>query len=263
MASFIEKRLSLYRNIEAHEQEIAQLRAQIAQLQHFANIGTVSHMIAHEINNLLTPIRSYGTLALSNPDDQALSEKALSKAVRNSERAAAVMESMLALADGKKQDRQYCELREMADGVFACLCRDFSKDGITVDLAIADGLKVFCVPVQIQQVLMNLILNAHDAMSQRGGKLSIRGFEHTDSVQIEVADSGDGIDRADLKRIFDTFYTTKNGKDDPSERRGTGLGLAFCKSVVSAHNGHITVESQPEQGTVFKINLPKPESGDA
>ncbi len=263
MASFIEKRLSLHRNIEQSQEEISHLRTQLTQLQHFANIGTVSHMIAHEINNLLTPVRSYGTLALNHPEDQGLSRKALEKAVRNSERVAAVMESMLALAAGEKQERRYCDLHEMVDGVFACLCRDFSKDGIEVDLSISAGLKVWCVPVQIQQVLMNLILNAHHAMSERGGQLSIRGFDITDSVQIEVADTGEGISRSDLKRIFDNFYTTKNDEDNPSERRGTGLGLAFCKSVVSAHNGHVTVESQPGQGTVFRINLPKPESGDA
>jgi two-component system NtrC family sensor kinase len=263
LASFIEKRLSLYRNIEQHEEEIDRLKTQLTQLQHFANIGTVSHMIAHEINNLLTPVKSYGTLALNNPDDQALAQKALQKAVRNSERAAAVMESMLGLAAGESQERDSCNLREMVDGVFACLCRDFSKDGITVDVSIPDDLRVWCVPVQIQQVMMNLILNAHEAMSQRGGQLSIRGDEGPDSVVIEVADSGDGIGRGDLKRIFDSFYTTKNGQSDSCERRGTGLGLAFCKKVVESHSGHVTVESQPGQGTTFRISLPKPDSGDA
>jgi len=263
LASFIEKRLSLHRSIEQSTEEIDQLRTQLTQLQHFANIGTVSHMIAHEINNLLTPITSYGTLALNNPEDTALSQKALQKAVRNSERAAAVMESMLALAEGKEQSKDHCGLREMVEGVFACLCRDFSKDGITVDIDITDGLGLWCVAVQIQQVLMNLILNAYDAMSQHGGRLSIRGVEYPETVEIEVADSGDGIDRSVLKRIFDNFYTTKSAGGDCSERRGTGLGLAFCKSVVNAHGGNIAVESQPGQGTTFRIRLPKRQSGEA
>ncbi len=263
MASLIEKRASLHKCVDKQRGEISQMRTQLTQLQHLANIGTVSHMIAHEINNLLTSVKSYGTLALKNIEDKPLVEKALQKAVQNSQRASAVMESMLALASGENQEKDYSELKELVNGVFTCLCRDFEKDGIVVDIQIPENLKVWCVPVQIQQVLMNLILNAHDAISGRSGILKIRASKTGDTVQIEVADTGDGIEPKDLKRIFDTFFTTKNGDGGSCERTGTGMGLAFCRSVVDAHDGLMTVESEPGQGTTFKICLPGPKSGDA
>jgi signal transduction histidine kinase len=260
LASITEKRLSLHRRVEIQQHQNESLKFQLAGLQHLANIGTVSHMIAHEMNNLLTPLKSYAALALDHPDDQALSQKALQKAVRNCERASSVMESMLALVDSQAQERATARLRDLIEEVFTCLCRDFAKDGITVDVQIPDELTVFVVPVQMQQVFMNLILNARDAMLPRGGVLSIRAAEKTDTIEIDIADSGEGIDPDDLNNIFERFFTTK--KDGrPTEYSGAGLGLAFCKMVVDGHGGSISVESEPGQGSTFKIALPKTSVG--
>ena len=88
------------------------------------------------------------------------------------------------------------------------MCRDFGKDGITVEVQIPEGLFIWAVPVQIQQVFMNLILNARDAMLPRGGTLTIRAIEKTDTVQIEVADTGCGIEPAHLKNIFESFFNS-------------------------------------------------------
>jgi signal transduction histidine kinase len=234
--------------------------SQLASLQHMANVGTVSHMIAHEINNLLTPLKSYATLALNHPDDAALAEKALKKAATNCERASKVMQSMLALADGKTQEKKTSRLADLVEEIFTCLCRDFSKDRISVDVRIPDGLTVWGVPVQIQQVLMNLILNARDAMLPRGGILSIQATQEADAVEIVVADTGEGIDPAVLDSIFQTFFTTKKDHNQATEHSGAGLGLAFCKMVVDGHGGRISVESTPGQGSSFKVALPQPRS---
>ncbi len=258
MASITEKRLSLHRSLAVQHSRNETLRSQLAGLQHLANVGTVSHMIAHEINNLLTPMRSYATLALSHPDDAALTQKALEKAAANCERASKVMQSLLALADGKAQEKTHSRLSDLVEEIFACLCRDFSKDKISVDVRIPDGLTVWGVPVQIQQVLMNLILNARDAMLPRGGVLSIQAAQKADAVEIIVADSGEGMDPAVLSSIFDAFFTTKTNKD-PAKCSGTGLGLAFCKMVVDGHQGRISVESTLGQGSRFKITLPQPQ----
>ncbi|MGB2865945.1 MAG: HAMP domain-containing sensor histidine kinase [Sedimentisphaerales bacterium] len=257
MASITEKRLSLHKRVEVQKYQNEALKSQLVGLQHLANIGTVSHMIAHEMNNLLTPLKSYATFALDNPDDRALTEKALQKVAKNCGRAAKIMESMLALVSGETQEKHNARLLDLIDEIFTCLCRDFAKDGITVEIQIPDDLTIWVVPVQIQQVLMNLILNARDAMLRRGGVLTIRAAETVDTVMIEVADTGEGIDPADLTNIFETFFTTKMGKDSPAEYSGAGIGLAFCKMIINGHEGRISVESKPGHGSTFKIALPK------
>jgi signal transduction histidine kinase len=262
LAKIIEKRVCLHRRIQAQQQQNNALKNQLNQLQHLANIGTVSYMIAHEINNLLTPLKSYADLALKNNDDKALCEKALQKTVQNCERASNVMESMLALANDQGQEKKNSELHTLVEEIFGCLCRDFTKDRIRVEIEIPQGLKVWAVPVQIQQVLMNLILNARQAMLQRGGALSIRAVEKKETVEIEVEDTGAGIKPADLERIFDPFFTTKKDNKTSSENSGAGLGLAFCKRVIEGHKGSISVESGPAYGSRFKITLPKPPSGE-
>ncbi len=258
MASLTEKRLSLHRSIKIANQENNDLKSQLFHLQHLADIGTVSHMIAHEINNLLTPLRSYATLALQNQDDKALSEKALQKTAKNCERVSKIMESLLALADGDKQEKENINLLELVEDIFTCLCRDFSKDKIHVEINIPSDVFVHVVIVQIQQVLMNLIINARHAMLSQGGKLTISSSQTQDSVLIEIADTGDGIKPEHLEHIFDSFFTTKKNNKNSDTPSGTGLGLAFCKKVVESHGGTITVQSKPACGTKFQIVLPKP-----
>jgi signal transduction histidine kinase len=257
LASITEKRLSLHKRVEVQKHQNEALKSQLAGLQHLANIGTVSHMIAHEMNNLLTPLKSYATFALDNLDDRKLTEKALQKTVKNSGRASKVMESMLNLVSGETQEKINARLLDLIDDIFICLCRDFTKDGITVEIQVPDDLTVSVVPVQMQQVLMNLILNARDAMLPHGGILTIRAAETGDVVEIEVADTGGGIGPADLTNIFETFYTTKTDKDTPTEYSGAGIGLAFCKMIIDGHQGNISVESEPGHGSTFKIVLPK------
>jgi len=257
LTRIIEKRLSLHKHLADQRQRNDTLKSQMTQLQALANIGTATYMVAHEINNLLTPLANFATLALNNPDDKLLSEKALRKAVQNCERASEIMESMLAVANGETQQKKNTRLIVLVEDIFNCLCRDFSKDGITVDVQVPDDLTVLAVPVQIQQVLMNLILNAREAMLPRGGVLTIKAEETTDAIQIELADTGCGIEPADLERIFEPFFTTKVDKKSPSQRSGSGLGLVFVKKIIDAHGGSISVESKPARGSTFKITLPK------
>jgi two-component system sensor histidine kinase BaeS len=170
-----------------------------------------------------------------------------------------MMESMLRMVDGRRQEKENVPLAALVEDVFACLCRDFGKDGITVEIKISENLTVWAVPIQIQHVIMNLILNARHAMLPRGGVLTIRASEAADVTHIEVADTGSGIEPADLPRIFESFFTTKREKASSSGYSGCGLGLAFCKKIIDAHHGCISVESQPNQGSKFRITLPRPQ----
>ena len=258
MTSLIQQRRSLHKDVEQGRRENKALKGQLIKLQPLANIGSASSMIAHEINNLLTPLGTFAELALNHIEDQALVEKALKKAVLNCTRASKVMESMMALANGQQQPKETVTVSDLVDDIFTCLCRDFSKDGIQVNLEIPSDLQIHAVTIQIQQVLMNLVLNAREAMLAQGkGTLTLSAYGGTGYVTLEVSDTGHGISQDDLQRIFDRFYTTKDSSNQDEECCGTGLGLSFCQTVVDSHHGTLRVESELGQGTTFKIVLPQ------
>jgi len=260
LASVIEQRRSLHKSLEDGQLHNEALHAQIQRLQPLATIGSASCMIAHEINNLLTPLGSYAQLALDHLEDRDLVEKALHKAALSCQRASRIMEVMMAMAHGRQQEKVAALAKPLIEEVFVCLARDFTKDKITVHIEVPDDLEVYAVPVQLQQVVMNLVLNAREAMLDRGGTLTIRAQAQPDSVFIEVCDTGGGISAEVMEKIFEPFFSTKQSTRPAGECFGTGLGLAFCKTVVSAHDGHICVRSGPGEGTVFKISLPRPGS---
>ncbi len=108
---------------------------------------------------------------------------------------------------------------------------------------------------------MNLILNAREAMLPKGGTLTISARQDAGSLRIEIADTGCGIQRCDLAKIFQPFFSTKT-ESAQAAHHGAGLGLAFCKRVVEAHSGAISVDSQPGCGTTFRITLPVPDPAD-
>ncbi len=261
MASIIDKRLGLHQQLAKQEQENDALKSQNTQLQALANLGSATSMIAHEINNLLTPLATYAALAVRNSEDKQLVAKVLDKTMRNCERASKIMTSMLAVANGQTQDTESVSVRALVDEVFTSLCRDFAKDGITVTTEVPDDLEVPCVPVQIQQLLMNLILNARDAMLPGGGTLKVATGRNGHYVDLTVSDTGKGIPPSDLDNIFTPFFTTKAGQDCPTSYSGSGVGLAFCKRVVEGHGGEISVTSTPGQGSTFRVRLPKSPPG--
>ena len=167
------------------------------------------------------------------------------------------MESILTLANGQKQEKKYCNVATMVEEVFNCLCRDFTKDGITVNIEIPKELTINVVPVQIQQVLMNLILNARDAMLPGGGILNVKAADNGVNILLEVSDTGCGIKPENLSKIFEPFFSTKKDGKAASQGSGSGLGLVFCKRIVDEHRGTISVESEIVKGSKFRVILPK------
>jgi len=258
LTNIIEKRLSLHKQLKNHQQENENLRSEINHLQGPANIGLATCMIAHEINNLLTPIASYAQLARQNIRDKKLVEKALRKTEANCQRASQTMESILNLSNGKKQNKQKVKLAVLFEDVFKCLCRDFTKDGINVHIDISDDIELNVVPVQIEQVFMNLILNARDAMTPNGGRLTIDSIKSPDHIQIHIKDTGCGISPEQMDKIFEPFYTTKDQQKNEQNSGGYGFGLAFCKRIIEAHQGRISVESTLGKGSTFTLTLSKP-----
>lgn len=258
MTSIIEKRLSLHQSLVQKEEENNSLRSQNLQLQALATLGSATCMIAHEINNLLTPLTTYAALAVQNPHDMELAKKVLDKTVRNCQRASKIMQSVLAMANGEKRQCEEVGVKALVEQVFTCLCRDLAKDGITVQTNIPDDLRLTCSPVQIEQVLMNLILNARDAMLPGGGILKLAASPDADRIVLTVSDTGKGIPAEHMASIFRPFFTTKRGSNSPAgSGSGSGVGLAFCKRIVDAHGGEIGVTSHVNQGSTFTIRLPQ------
>jgi two-component system NtrC family sensor kinase len=240
----------MHRQLSQQQEQNASLEQKTAQLESLANLGSATAMIAHEINNLLTPLTSYAELSLQHPEDRVLAERALRKTAANCRQAAKIMESILGLASGGNAEKIETPLLGIVQSAFDCLCRDFRKDGITVEIRVSDTLQVWGAPVQLQQVMMNLILNAREAMIPRGGVLTITAAQRNSDVQIRVRDTGCGIEPAEIDKVFGSFFSTKK------DTGGNGLGLALCKRVVEEHNGSITVDSQTGKGTTFTIHLP-------
>jgi len=255
LQQIIEKRRSLNKEINLQLQQNKELQARLAKLQTLANLGTISAIVAHEINNILMPLGNYAQVALNNPNDAALTQKALQKTVFNSARASEILESILAVVNGEAIDKKICRLKQLVDEVFSCIGRDFEKDKVKVKLEIPDELSFPAVPVQLQQVLMNLILNAREAMMPSGGTLTIKAFHQQASVVIETSDTGCGVEPENMEKLFEPFFSTKTPQS-PAGRVGAGLGLVFCKEIIDSHSGTIEVESKPDHGTKFTITLP-------
>lgn len=270
--------------INALQQRIEQLQANLNQQQKLATLGMVTAVIAHEFNNILTPMISYTTYALGDKADEALKKKALERALAGAERMANISKSLLGFARGDESTS--ADVKKCVSETLACLSRDLSKDGITLTLEITDSLCVAMNAGQLQQVLMNLIVNARAAMVAakqqqqktaptedgfsgamkmiRAGvkRLAVRAYDLGHSaerrmVQIRVEDTGPGIAPEILPKIFDPFFTTKGTPAENGQGQGgTGLGLTICKELITQAGGTIRVESEPGRGTAFILELP-------
>ncbi|HEV8293026.1 MAG TPA: ATP-binding protein [Tepidisphaeraceae bacterium] len=251
---------SLTEKLGQLQQQLESLRTQLTESQRLATIGTISAVIAHEFNNLLTPIVSYSQYALqsaqSENPDMELIKKALSKSFQSADKAGKICQSMLGLARGQSIFGEV-PVQKLVDETLLVMARDPKKDGIALRIQIEPNLTVFGDPVQLEQVLLNLLINARQAMLGRGGALTIKGFRNPThpEVLIQVIDDGPGIPDKLLPRIFEPFFTTK-GTARKGEAKGTGLGLAICKEIVEHHKGRIEVESEVGQGSTFTIILP-------
>jgi signal transduction histidine kinase len=239
--------------------QLDSLREQLTESQRLATIGTIAAVIAHEFNNLLTPIVSYSQYALASAEsekpDMDLIRKALSKSFQSSSKAGKICTSMLGLASGQSATGDV-SVQKLVDETLAVLARDPKKDGIALRVQVQPDLVLDADPVQLEQVLLNLLINARQAMLGRGGSITIRAQRvDSDEIKIQVVDTGPGIPEKLIPKIFTPFFTTK-GTTRRGEAKGTGLGLAICKEIVEHHKGRIEVESAVGTGTTFNIFLP-------
>lgn len=236
-------------------QEIEILRRQLRQSQALATLGELTGTATHEFNNILMTVLNYAKMGLRHRDD-ATREKALTKILEASQRAAKITSTILAQARNRTDDYAPTQIERIIDDALVLLERELRKYRIGVVKEFAP-----CPPARangndIQRVLINLLVNARQAMPEGGTiRLSIEHDRVSQHVVIGVRDTGSGIPMDQLPKIFDAFYSSKAGPDETG-KGGTGLGLAVCREIVEAHHGRIRVESSVGKGTLFIIRLP-------
>jgi len=243
------------------EARLESIRHELNHTQRLTTLGTIATIIAHEYNNILTPVMSYAQMALARPNDVGLAHKALQKALAGSEKAASISSSLLGFArEGEKRQDQFAKLSQAIEQSLACLARDPEKDGIALSVDVPD-IAVAMGPVALQQVLINILLNAVKAMRDSGGRLMVSGRAAGDLLSLEIADTGPGIPEAIRDRLFEPFVTAKTrdvvpGEPSFDEPAGTGLGLCICRDLVEQVGGKIAFETATGQGTTFRLDLP-------
>lgn len=237
------------------QEQIEALRRQVRDLQRISSLGVLAGGICHELNNVLTPVLNYAKLGLRNPDP-AFRQRAFEKILEASHRAAALTGGVLGLVRPQIDRRDPTDLVRLLEEVLLLCTKDLQKHRVRVEVRAVGRPHARVSPAQIQQVLLNLIINARQAMPE-GGLLKLTVAPDTTGrlSEITVADSGVGIAPEALPHIFEPFFTTKTGPDT-SGHGGTGLGLPVCREIVEAHKGRLRVESRPGQGTVFTLRLP-------
>ena len=230
--------------------ERVQLEEQLQITEKMASIGLLAAGVAHEVNTPLTGISSFTQMLLEGADPGDPKTRLLEKIERQTFRAAKIVNSLLNLARPGRLDAGPVDINAVVNDVLALLEHQLKTNKISVrkDLA-ATSPVVEGVEFKLQQVLMNLFLNARDAMF-KGGWLAVTTRAVGGQVIVEVADTGSGIPAEHLSRIYDPFFTTK------AAGQGTGLGLSITYGVIRDHHGSIECDSTVGQGTRFKMSLP-------
>jgi hypothetical protein len=223
------------------------------QLQHaekMASVGLLAAGVAHEVNTPLAGISSYTQLLRGQLDEADPRQQVLEKIEKQSFRAAKIINGLLNFSRSSGTEFERVDVNRVLLDVLSLVEHQLEGSKIRVRRELAPQVP----PIRgnenrIQQVFFNLILNARDAMPS-GGWLTLHTYADADTVVVEVKDTGHGIRREHIRRIYDPFFTTKG------IGRGTGLGLSVSYGIVQEHGGAIFVESSPGQGTTFQVALP-------
>jgi len=249
LATTIEK-VRLYEETCRAYDDLRRTQEQLLQSEKMSAVGQLISGVAHELNNPLTAILGYAQLL----ESEGLNERALdfvNKLFRQAQRTHRVVQNLLSFARQRKPQKQQVNIQKVLDETLAL--RDYDLKVNNIKLERQDGADIAAVtadPHQLEQVFLNIINNAVDAMLENGraGGLKVRIYAEDGRVHAEFHDSGPGI--KEPKRIFEPFYTTK------SVGKGTGLGLSICYGIIKEHGGDICADNSPEGGAVITVRLP-------
>ncbi|HEX3659775.1 MAG TPA: ATP-binding protein [Pirellulales bacterium] len=237
------------------QEQITLLKQQLAQAQKMTALGELVSTTTHEFNNVLTTIINYAKLGLRHTDAPTR-QKSFEKILSAGNRAARITQGILGFARNRTSALEPTDMHKLIDDTLLLLEREMVKYRVVVDKQLEVVPPALANTNQIQQVLHNLLVNARQAMPG-GGRILVALGQDRDNAMVEltVRDSGTGMSGEVMRKIFDPFFSTKDGPD-ASGKGGTGLGLSTCRDIIEAHRGRIRVESSPGRGTAFIIKLP-------
>jgi two-component system NtrC family sensor kinase len=239
--------------------KLSEAQRQVYQSQKLAAVGQLAAGVAHEINNPLTGVLSYGSFLLKRAEDKPEFKADLEVIVRETKRCREIVKGLLDFARQSPPEKHACDITEIVERAVRIVQTQLAAHRVELQKNLRTDLpKILADANQLQQVIVNLLLNANDAIGKGGGTITLAtNFEmnggttetQAKGVEISVSDTGCGIPAANLQRIFDPFFSTKGPK-------GTGLGLAVAWGIIEEHNGRIEVESEVGRGTAFRVLLP-------
>jgi two-component system NtrC family sensor kinase len=243
---------TLEKKVEERTKELTEMQAHLIQSEKLASLGKLAAGIAHEINNPLGGILIYSHLLLEDTDKNSPHYENLKKIVKETSRCKDIVKGLLEFARPKEPEMSLISINDIAERSLSIMERQALFQNIKIKKTYASDLpKIVADSAQLQQVFMNIIINAAEAMDGNG-VLALSTSLNKDGTFIEVkfSDTGHGIKEEDKQRLFEPFFSTKEVGE------GTGLGLAISYSIIQKHKGTIEVQSQLEKGSTFIVKLP-------
>ncbi|HEX8367079.1 MAG TPA: ATP-binding protein [Pyrinomonadaceae bacterium] len=235
-------------------EQLQKLNEQLIRTEKLAAMGTLAAGVAHEVNNPLASISSLIQMLQRRENLDAETKEKLKLISTQITRITQVTRDMMDFARARPAAKSSIDVNAILQTSLRLASFDKAFQHLHLKTDLNENLpKVFADGDQLEQVFLNLLLNARDAMPE-GGELSVKTFRRDGSIAVRIDDSGNGIEEKNLKKIFDPFFSTKPTGE------GTGLGLAVCYGIVTAHNGKIEVESNGSGGTCFLVTLPAGET---
>lgn len=242
----------LEEKVEERSQQLRKIQASLMQSEKLASLGRLASGVAHEINSPLTGILTFSHLLMRKLKDNPELQKELELIVRETTRVSTIVRGLLDFARESKPQKRPCNINELILHTLSLVERQSVFQNIRIVKNLDPQVPIILLDAnQIQQVFMNILLNAADAMAT-GGSLTISSspVPGDSFVRVNFSDTGCGIPEENLNRIFDPFFTTK------ADKKGTGLGLAVSYGIIDRHRGRIEVQSEIDRGTTFTIQLP-------
>jgi two-component system NtrC family sensor kinase len=232
------------------ERALRRTQEQLLQSEKLAAMGRLTSQIAHELNNPLYGIMNTLELLKTEIPPQSKRRKVLEMALSETVRLSDMLRKMLSFSKPDQQEKQAVDLNIVLDEILLLHEKQLQENDIKIKTTFTEGIpQIRASKDQLRQVFLNLVSNARDAMPD-GGTLSVMTASDNENVRIEIVDSGIGIAEEHLKKIFDSFFTTKDSV------KGVGLGLSVCYGFIKDHGGDIQVQSKVGAGTTFTITFP-------